>query len=55
MDGEQIYCSDQHLVNQAADMNNVMGSITFSEAENKFMHFVRETQVGNTFIYRDQL
>jgi hypothetical protein len=54
MDGEQIYCSDQHLINQADIGHNVNGH-SFAEAENKLMHFVRETQVGNTYIYRDQL
>jgi len=54
MDGEQIYVSDQHLVNQADYGNNYQGS-SLAEAENKFMHFIRETQVLNTYIYRDQL
>ena len=26
-----------------------------ADTENKFMHFVRETQVGDTYIYREQL
>jgi hypothetical protein len=52
MDGEQIYCSDQHLINQADQGPNDM-QFSFAEAENKLMHFVRETQVGNTYIYRD--
>ena len=59
MDGEQIYVSDQHLVNQADYGNNYQGSCPplpiRAEAENKFMHFIRETQVLNTYIYRDQL
>ena len=54
MDGEQIYVSDQHLVNQADYGQNYQGS-SLAEAENKFMHFIRETQIHNTFIYRDQL
>lgn len=54
MDGEQIYVSDQHLVNQADYAQNYPGS-SLVEAENKFMHFVRECQTANTFIYRNQL
>jgi len=54
MDGEQIYVSDQHLVNQADYAQNFQGS-SLDDAENKFMHFVRETQIQNTFIYRNQL
>jgi DNA replication licensing factor MCM5 len=28
---------------------------SLAEAENKFMHFIRETQVNNIFVYREQL
>jgi DNA replication licensing factor MCM5 len=28
---------------------------SLADSENKFMHFIRETQENNTFIYRDQL
>jgi len=46
-EGEQVYYTDQHLINAGIDsgMNNEQNSLV--EAENKFMHFVRETQFRN--------
>ena len=37
------------------DLQGNQAESSLAEAENKFMHFVRETQVNNTFIYREQL
>ena len=50
-EGNQVYYTDQNLVNQI-DANQD-GQPNLVEAENKFMHFIRETQVRNTFIYRE--
>lgn len=53
MDGAQIYYTDQNLINQqdydAAPREDLQIS------ENKFIHFIRECQVRNSYIYRDQL
>ena len=48
-----MYYTDQNLVNQID--NNQDGAQSLAEAENKFMHFIRETQVRNTYIYREQM
>ena len=51
MDGNIVYTSNQNLV-QGNDMGNVDDN---NMVENKFIHFVRECQVRNTYIYREQL
>lgn len=50
-EGEQVYYTDQNLINgdQAGEKNDLV------EAELKFMHFLKDTQENNIFIYRDQL
>lgn len=53
MEGDRIYYTDQNLVNGGNEGNQ--DAQRFSDAENKFMHFVRECQVRNTYIYREQL
>lgn len=53
MDGTQIYWSNQNLVNQPDVAAGAAES--FEVSENKFIHFVRECQVRDTYIYREQL
>jgi len=50
---DHIYYTDQQLVQNPADQD--MGQGDFQIAEHKFMHFVRECQVRNVYIYREQL
>lgn len=52
-DGGNVYYTDQHLISGPQDQFD--NDRSFAETENKFMHFVRETQVRNTYIYREQL
>jgi hypothetical protein len=52
-DGAVIYHTDQNLRNGNFDNNFEQNSLL--EAENKFLHFIKEIQVRNTFIYREQL
>lgn len=52
-DGQTVYYTDQNLAERNDLNQNDQQSL--AEAENKFMHFVRETKVGNTYIYREQL
>jgi len=42
------------LINANVDMGN-QDHQSLAESENKFMHFIRETQVNNIFVYREQL
>ena len=42
------------MINANADMGN-QDQQSLAESENKFMHFIRETQVNNMFVYREQL
>lgn len=53
MNGNQVYYTDQQLV--ANDRHDDFNISNFAEAENKFMHFVRECQIRNIYIYREQL
>ena len=50
-EGDRVYYTDQQLINVGGD--NMNEATSFAETENKFMHFVRETQVGNSYIYRE--
>lgn len=50
-DGGNVYYTDQHLISGNQDQFDTDRS--YAETENKFMHFVRETQVRNTYIYRE--
>lgn len=52
-EGEQVYYTDQNLLNTELQPNNEKYSL--AEAELKFMHFLKETQENNIFIYREQL
>jgi len=52
MDGARVYYTDQNLVPANAEMP---GEQEFDAAENKFMHFVRECQVRDAYVYREQL
>ena len=52
-EGDRVYYTDQQLINAGAD--NLDGGTSLADTENKFMHFVRQTQVGDTYIYREQL
>ena len=53
MDGSRVYFTDQQLVQPMQDVNNE--NENYEVAGNKFMHFIRECQVRNTYIYREQL
>ena len=52
-EGQQVYYTDQNLVNHIDNGQGDQQSL--AESENKFMHFIRETQVRNTYIYREQM
>ena len=52
MDGSKVYYCDQQLVPGNPDNNE---DTSFEVAGNKFMHFIRECQVRNTYVYREQL
>lgn len=59
MDGQQIFYSTQHLLNDNYEgMNGGMNQqdeffMDKNEAELKFMHFILEIQVKNVYIYRE--
>ena len=48
----QVFYTDQNLIGQANVQPEENNTLNFDEAENKFMHFILETQVRNTYIYR---
>lgn len=52
-DGEKVFYTDQNLINN--DLQGNQDKYSLHDAENKFMHFIRETQENNIFIYREQL
>ena len=52
-EGERVYFTDQNLINNEVQHNN--DRINQHDSENKFMHFIRETQEDNIYIYREQL
>lgn len=49
-EGDRVYYTDQNLINGEVGID---GAMSYADTENKFMHFVRETQIGNTYIYRE--
>ena len=49
-EGEQVYYSNQNLINNELQPNE---KTTLSDAEAKFMHFIKETQEDNIYIYRE--
>jgi DNA replication licensing factor MCM5 len=55
MDGSTVYFTDQNLVNQAGVEDPQFRDNDFITAGNKFIHFIRECQVRNTYVYREQL
>lgn len=50
-EGDQVYWTDQNLVNNDQYQNDN----SLVNAELKFMHFLKETQEDNIYIYREQL
>lgn len=53
-EGERIFYTDQNLINNEVGPNN-NDKLNQHDAENKFMHFIRQTQEDNIFVYREQL
>ena len=54
MQGDVVYYTDQNLV-QNAQLEGNSNEYELANAENKFIHFIREHQHQGTFKYRDQL
>jgi len=48
----QMFFTDQNLNNQDLQDNFGTRGTTLHDVEDKFMHFLLETQHENTFIYR---
>ena len=54
MQGDVVYYTDQNLV-QNAQLENNSNEYELANAENKFIHFMREHQERGTYKYREQL
>eukprot|EP00347_Sterkiella_histriomuscorum_P023378 403334862 len=57
-EGQNIFYSDQQLVGPDGNARNAFqdpDQLPFDQAENKFMHFVLETQDREIYVYREQL
>jgi hypothetical protein len=58
LDGGQVFFSAQNLIpnqHQAADLSVPGTDLTKDEAEVIFMRYIKEFQVDNAYVYREQL